>query len=140
VSAEGAVTATVIVQLPFAAILPPDSEIVLLPLVAPVTVPLQELLRAGVVATTRPGGKESAKATLLRAVEFAFVIDSERVDVPLGVIVAGENVLAMTGMVMAHAGAATMPQVRISSVVRSRKQIPDDGGLSPNGKVIPVAP
>src|ERR1700753_1314190 len=99
----GAVTATVIVQLPPAVIVPPDSESVLLPLVAPVTVPLQVLVSAGVAATTNPVGNASVNATPLKASALLFERVMDRVDVPFCGMLVGENDFTMMGMKMALA-------------------------------------
>jgi len=90
-------TLTTTVQLPLAAIVPPLRLIEPEPAVA-VTVPLQVLLNPFGVATTRPAGRLSVKATPLSATPvFGFVMVKVSDVVPFSGIVAAPNALAMDG-------------------------------------------
>src|SRR5882757_12689 len=96
-----AVTATVIVQVELADMLPPLNVSVPLPVVAPATLPPHELVREGVPATTSPDGNASMKPTLVIGNASAFVMVSVRVDVPLAAMVVGLNDLATVGFAWA---------------------------------------
>src|SRR6185503_11817355 len=90
-------TLTTTVQLPLAAIVPPLRLIEPEPAVA-VTVPLQVLLNPFGVATTKPAGRLSVKATPLSATPvFGLVIVKVSVVTPFSGMVAAPNCFAMDG-------------------------------------------
>jgi hypothetical protein len=91
------VTATVIVQVELADMLPPLNVSVSLPAVPPATLPPHVLVRAGVAATTRPDGNASVKPTLVNGNALAFVTVRVRVDVPLAAMVVGLKDLVRVG-------------------------------------------
>jgi hypothetical protein len=94
-----AVTSTVTVQVPLAAMVPPEKLTEVLPAAgAKVGEPHPVVLAFGVAATSRPAGNESVKATPVRVVPaFEFVIVKVSVLTPLREIGFGENALAMLG-------------------------------------------
>jgi hypothetical protein len=87
-----AVTATVMLQVDRMETDALLKDIEFEPAVAPVTVPRQVLLIAGVPATTRPAGNASVKETELWPNDNTLVIFSVRVDVPPALMVVGEKV------------------------------------------------
>src|SRR5438309_5728998 len=91
-------TATVIVQVPpAAAIAPPERLIAPDPAVAPLTVPPQVLVSAGVAPTTSPEGKVSLKASVVMPPTVALlVIVSESVVTPVPGLV--EKLFAIDGV------------------------------------------
>jgi hypothetical protein len=81
-----------------AVIVPADRLIVPEPEVAPDTLPLQELLRPGVLATTRPVGKVSETANPVSAVFPAgFVIVIVRIELTLAATLVGLKAFAIVG-------------------------------------------
>src|SRR5258708_3061671 len=94
-----AVTATVTVQVPLAAIVPPEKLSDVLPAAgAKVGAPQPVVVALGVAATCRPAGNESVNATPVRAVPaFGLVIVKVSVLTPPTAIGFGEKALAMLG-------------------------------------------
>lgn len=92
-------TFTEIVQVLLAATVPPLSPTEVLPAAPPLIVPPQLLLRPGVLATTRPEGKESLTARPVRATVFAagFVIVRDRTEVAPMATLVGAKALAIVG-------------------------------------------
>src|ERR1700691_4718094 len=81
-----------------AVIVPADRLIAPEPEVAPDTLPLQELLRPGVLATTRPVGKVSETANPVSAVFPAgFVMVIVRIELTLAATLVGLKALAIVG-------------------------------------------
>ena|SRR6266481_14120 len=91
------VTFTVMVQLPLAVIVP-DERVILEALALAVTVPLHELVTPGVVATVRPAGNESLKATPVRpTVEFELAKLKDKVVEPFNGTDEAPNPFVMVG-------------------------------------------
>jgi hypothetical protein len=111
------VTSTLTVQLPAAATLPPESETVAPPAVAPAVPPAHVVLAFGIVATTTPLGSESVSARLVSAEAplAVFAIVSVNVETPLAKIGVGLNALvsvtfaALTTASVALAGCEFVP-------------------------------
>jgi hypothetical protein len=93
------VTLTVTAQVPLAAIVPPEKLTDVFPADgAKVGEPQPEVVTFGVVATCKPAGNESVKATPVSAVlGFGFVIVKVSVLTPPTATGSGENALAMPG-------------------------------------------
>jgi hypothetical protein len=108
---------------------PPLSAIDPDPAVAPVIVPPQVLLRAGVEATTSPEGNVSVKATLLWNSDSTLLIVMVRVDVPLVFMRAGEKLFVRNGaaltMKVPDAVVPVPPFVDVTALVTLLK-VPDD--------------
>ncbi len=92
-----AVTSTRSVQKLPAAIDPPLRLIEVLPAVAPLTLPPQELLNSGLVATRTPSGKLSEKETPLKATLLGLVAVNVSVETPPTAMERGENDFLSSG-------------------------------------------
>jgi len=94
-----AVTSTVTVQLPLAAIVPPLKVNVVLPAAgAKVGAPQPVVVAFGVPATSSPAGRASVKATPVNAVPvFGFVIVKVKVEVPPTAMGSGAKFFAIEG-------------------------------------------
>ena len=94
---SGAVTVAVTVQLPLLGIPPPERLMIIDPGVAMAVPPQVEVKPLG-LATTKPAGSESVKATPVSATKlFGLVIEKLTVVVPPGMNLLGTNDLLITG-------------------------------------------
>lgn len=115
-----AITSTVIVHDPLAAIVPPLKLTVVLPAAgANVGAPQPAVVAFGVAATSMPAGNASVKATPVRAVPvFGFVIVNVSVLTPPTTIGFGENAFAIEGgattLMLADAVPPVPPSVEVT--------------------------
>ncbi len=92
------VTVTLTLQEAPPAIVPPVSEKLVDPAVAPVTVPPHVFVKFGVAAITTPVGSGSGKPTFVKAVfAFRFVIVTVKVEVPPCATLVGLKVFRLVG-------------------------------------------
>lgn len=133
-----AITFTLTVHEPFAGMVPPLKAIVVLPAVAPVMVPPQELERLGGEATCTPEGSESENEAPVRGEPFGFESVKVRVETPLTAINGGAKALLREGAVRLRAGQpvnTTLSREKLDVVFDELRE----SAVSRNQVIVPVS-